>query len=380
MRIFDDAYFASFDWPVISDFMKTLTHVLAALLALPGPVAVAQGPVPVIEYDSVPNLLKLPKDLYLGEATGVAVNSKGHIFVLSRGNTSGPAFAAAAAQLLEFASDGRFIREIGKHLYAWSFGHSVRVDPHDNIWAVDKGSDMVVRFDPQGRVTMVFGRKPEASDENAVPHKREGPPPRQEDGRFRQPTDVTWDPAGNIFISDGYVNSRIAKFDRNGNWVKSWGERGNQPGEFNTPHTIAADAEGNIYVGDRFNRRIQVFDGDGEFLRAITIDVPFDPAAARMAIGNRPDPNAKQGTFSPGAPWAVCITPGPKQVMFVSDAYPGRVYKLGLDGRVLGVLGESGKQLKQFGWIHEMACPSENLLFVAEILNWRVQKLILHAN
>jgi DNA-binding beta-propeller fold protein YncE len=380
MRISDDAYFASFDWPVMPDFMKTLTRVLAALLVLPGPIAVAQGPVPVIEYDSVPNLLKLPKDLHLGEATGVAVNSKGHIFVLSRGNTSGPAFAAAAAQLLEFASDGRFIREIGKNLYAWSFGHTVRVDPQDNIWAVDKGSDMVVKFNPQGRVIMVFGRKPEASDRNAIPYRREGPPPRQEDGRFRQPTDVTWDPAGNIYISDGYVNSRIAKFDANGDWAKSWGERGNQPGEFNTPHSIAADAQGNIYVADRFNRRIQVFDGDGKFLRAVTIDVPFDPATARVAIGDRPDPNAKQGTFSPGAPWAVCITPGPKQVMFVSDAYPGRVYKLSLDGKVLGVLGESGKQLKQFGWIHEMACPSENVLFVAEILNWRVQKLILHAN
>jgi DNA-binding beta-propeller fold protein YncE len=357
--------------------MKTVTRVFAALLALPASITTAQGPVPVIEYDSVPNLLKLPKDLYLGEATGVAVNSKGHVFVLSRGNTSGPAFAAAAAQLLEFAPDGKFIREIGKNLYAWSFGHTVRVDPQDNIWAVDKGSDMVVKFNPQGRVTMVFGRKPEASDENAVPYKREGPPPRHEDGRFRQPTDVTWDPAGNIFISDGYVNSRIARLDANGNWVKSWGERGNQPGEFNTPHSIAADARGNIYVADRFNRRIQVFDGDGKFLRAISIDVPFDAATARMAIGNRPDPNAKQGTFSPGAPWAVCITPGAKQVLFAADAYPGRVYKLSLEGEVLGVLGESGKQLKQFGWIHEMACPSENVLFVAEILNWRVQKLIL---
>ena len=361
--------------------MKPVTrYALAAWLALLGPFAFAQEPVPVILYDSVPNLLKLPADLHLGEATGVAVNAKGHIFVLSRGNTTGPAFAAAAAQLLEFGPDGKFIREIGKNLYAWAFGHTVRVDPQGNIWAVDKGSDMIIKFNPQGRVVMVFGRKPEASDDNAVPYKREGTPPKHDDGRFRQPTDVTWDPAGNIFISDGYVNSRIAKLDKNGNWIKSWGERGNQPGEFNTPHSIAADAQGNIYVADRFNRRIQVFDSDGKFLRSMTIDVPFDAATARMAIGNRPDPNAKQGTFSPGAPWAVCITPGPKQVLFASDSYPGRVYKMSLDGKILGVLGESGKQLKQFGWIHEMACPSENVIFVAEILNWRIQKLILRAH
>ena len=88
-------------------------------------------------------------------------------------------------------------------------------------------------------VDMVFGRKQEASDE-AAPHKRSGPPPKHEDGRFRQPTDVTWDPAGNAFISDGYVNARVAKVDKNGNWLKSWGERGDKPGEFNTPHSIAA--------------------------------------------------------------------------------------------------------------------------------------------
>src|SRR5215470_1402446 len=170
--------------------------LLVGLLLSLSPYLCAQEQVPVIPFDSVPDLLKLPKDLYLGEGTGVAVDSKGHIFVLSRGNTTGPAFAAAAAQLLEFDPNGKFVREIGRNLYAWSFGHTVRVDKSDNIWVVDKGSDMIVKFDPRGRVQMVFGRKPEASDENAVPYKREGPPPRHEDGRFRQPTDVTWGPSG----------------------------------------------------------------------------------------------------------------------------------------------------------------------------------------
>jgi len=365
--------------PVSQDIQgkAVMKRWVAGLLVLLCPPLLAQQQVPVIAFDSVPNLLKLPKDLSLGEVTGVAVNSTGHIFVLSRGNTTGPAYAAAAAQLLEFASDGTFIGEIGKNLYAWSFGHSVRIDKDDNIWAVDKGSDMVVKFNPQGQVVMVFGRKQEASDEETGPLKHPKPPLAAEDGRFRQVTDVTWDPAGNIYISDGYINSRVAKADKNGNWLKSWGDRGEKPGEFNTPHNIAADAQGNIYVADRFNRRIQVFDGEGKFLRAITIDVPFDHNA-RPAIGNKPDPDATKGTFAPGAPWTLCITPGPNQVLFTSDAYPGRLYKLSLDGKVLGVLGESGKQLRQFGWIHEIACPSENVVFVAEMLNWRVQKLILH--
>jgi len=112
-------------------------------------------------------------------------------------------------------------------------------------------------------------------------------------------------------------------------------------------------------------------------LRQITIDVPFDYASAVPAIGKKPTPDAT-GTQAPGSPWALCITPGPNQVLYASDAFPGRIYKLSLDGKVQGVLGKSGKQLKQFGWIHEMAWTSENVLFVAELLNWRVQKLILH--
>src|SRR5713101_5875961 len=144
--------------------MKRSAIVLLSVLAIPL-LALGQQPVPEIAYDSAPNLLKLPPNLYLGEASGVAVNSKGHIFVFSRGNSTGPAYAASAAQLLEFGPDGTFLREIGHNLYAWSFAHTVRVDKEDNVWAADKGSDMVIKFNPAGQVTMVFGRKQEASDE-----------------------------------------------------------------------------------------------------------------------------------------------------------------------------------------------------------------------
>lgn len=333
--------------------------------------------VPEIAFDSVPDFLKLPPDMYLGEVAGVAVNSKGHIFVFSRGNTTGPAYGASAAQLLEFAPDGTYLREIGHNLYAWSFAHAVKVDREDNIWVADKGSDMVIEFNPAGRVKMVFGRKQEAADEGTGPVKHVRPPLPPVDGEFRQVTDMTWDNEGNTYISDGYINSRVAKVDKNGRWVMSFGEPGSGPGQFNTPHSIAADAAGNIYVADRGNGRIQVFDGNGKFLRQIRIDVPFDYATAAPAIGNKPARDAK-GAMAPGSPWTVCITPGPHQVLYTSDAFPGRIYKLSLDGKVLGVLGESGKQLKEFGWIHEMACPSENVLYVAELLNWRVQKLVLH--
>ena len=347
------------------------------LLSLCAPVAAQQPQVPEIQYQSAQDFIKLPPDMYLGEVAGVAVNSQNHVFVLSRGNSTGPAYGASAAQLLEFAADGKFLREIGRNLYAWSFAHSVKIDKDDNIWVADKGSDMVIKFTPEGRVAMVFGRKQEASDESTAPLKHLKPPLPAVEGMFRQVTDVAWDSSGNAYISDGYINSRVAKVDKKGNWVTSWGEPGSEPGQFMTPHSIAVDAEDRIYVADRGNRRIQIFDVKGKFLRQITIDVPFDPDA-KPAIGNKPTlPITGNQAQAPGAPWAICITPPPHQILYSSDGYPGRIYKLTLDGKVLGVLGESGKQPKQFGWIHEMACPSENVLFVAELLNWRVQKLIL---
>jgi NHL repeat-containing protein len=354
---------------------NALAVLLLGSLPFMNHAALAQeSTVPTIPYSSVPNFLKLPPDLYLGEAAGVAVNSKGHVFVFSRGNTTGPAYGASAAQLLEFDSDGKYIREIGHNLYAWSYAHTVKVDRHDNVWATDKGSDMVIKFDPEGRVAMVFGRKQEASDEGTAPLKHPHPPLAAVNGMFRQVTDVAWDAEDNAYISDGYINSRVAKVDKNGNWLRSWGEFGDKPGQFNGPHSIAVDADDNVYVADRSNGRIEVFDGEGKFLRQMAIHIPAEPNA-QPAVGN--DPDEQSGIMEPGAPWAICITPGPDQVLFTADAFPGRIYKMTLDGKVLGMFGESGKQLKQFGWIHEIACPSANQLFVSELLNWRVQKLIL---
>jgi DNA-binding beta-propeller fold protein YncE len=329
--------------------MKRAVLGLLALSTLPLLVRAQQQTAPEIPFDSAPNLLQLPKDLHLGEAAGVAVNSKGHIFVYTR---------SAQTRLFEFDGSGKFVREIGKDLYGFSFAHTVRIDKNDNIWAVDEGANMAIEFDPEGRVIMLFGRKPESVEGAAAAPPPGTPPPTPNPAfalfsqrLFNRPTDVAWDAAGNSFFADGYGNSRVVKYDKEGNWVKAWGKRGTGEGEFHTVHSIATDAKGNVYVGDRENNRIQVFDGDGNFLKQFT---------------------------NIGAPWAICITPGPKQVLYTSDSNPGQIYKMDLDGKILGVFGKAGKQLGQFGWVHEIACPSENTLFVAELLNWRVQKLTLH--
>ena len=371
--------------------------ITAALLGLMISPAFAQN-VPELPFESVPNPLKLPADIHFGEVAGVAVNSHGHVFVFSRGGSShGPAYMATAAQLLEFDADGNYVREIGKNLNAWSYAHAVRIDPEDNIWVVDKGSNMILRFTPEGHVDRVFGRKAEASHIQVPPDwetqmarkfERMGvaievpeginprnPLPVHRDNVFNQPTDVAWDSEGSSYFSDGYINSRIGKVNARGEWIASWGSLGTGPGQFDTPHGIAVSPADEIYVADRGNRRIQVFDKDGNYIREFTVDVPVDTSRGKITYG-RENPNGTTGSQSPGAPDALCMTPGPNPVLFIGDLYPSRIYKVSLQGEVLGVYGQPGRNLGEFGWIHGIACPSEDEIWVAELINWRVQKLV----
>ena len=305
--------------------------------------------VPEIAYDAVPNFFKLPADVYFGEGIGIATNSKGHVFVYTR---------SGHTKLLEFDQNGNYVREIGQGNYGFEFAHTVRVDAQDNIWAVDEGTNMIIKFNPEGRVVMVLGRRPEAV-EGAVATATPAKDP--EPYTFSRQTDVDWDKDGNIFVADGYGNSRVVKYDRNGRFIKSAGSRGSAPGQLNTPHTIAVDAQGNVYVGDRGNARVQVFDND------LNLKTIYDK------VGN---------------PWALCISGGPHQYLFVSNSFPdsspagardttGEVYKMELDGTILGKFGRAGHAPKEFSAIHELDCRNPNELYVAEISAWRAQKIIL---
>ena len=355
-----------------------------AVEAEPAAVQTAATTVTVAEiaFDADTKFLKYSADMNLGEVLGIAVNSKGRLVVLNHPGsaTAGPLYGNASTQLLEFDATGKFVREIGKGVYGLGYGHGIRFDKYDNLWVVDKGTQAVTKFDPAGYVTLNLGRRSEGPDEpDYFRPVRGGTAPPHIDGYLGGPTDVTWDTSDNIFVSDGYRNSRVAKFDKHGNWVKGWGVRGSggahaneNPGSFNTPHNIASDREGNIYVADRNNRRIQVFDADGSFKRFMFLNATYDKKR-HPVLGNlaetRPDETQ---------PWTLCITNTPTQYLYASDEEPGRIYKMTLDGTILGALGQSGRGLKQFNWIHGIACPSENTLLVADMNNWRVQKLTLH--
>jgi len=373
---------------------RILLTLLAALLS---GIPLAAQSVADISFDSA-DILKPPANVHLGEIGGVATNSKGDIFVYTRTGhptiTIGTArpFAHGGSRLFQFDKTGKFVREIGQDSYGFLVAQQVRVDPQDNVWVVDQMSSMVMKFAPNGQIAMLLGRKAESERVPAAPvltpqvaafpgggagaggrgrggagadpeapagrGGRGGPPGAgQASDVFQRPSDVAWDAAGNIYIADGFGNARIAKFDKAGKFVKSWGSRGSEPGQFNTVHGIAIDAQGNVYVADTGNKRIQVFDTDGNFKTQFT---------------------------NIGSPAAICLTSGPRQVLYSSNSNPpedidanGEIYKLDLSGKVLGKFGKAGKQMKEFGTVNQIDCRSENDLFVGEIGNWRVQKLTL---
>lgn len=310
---------------------------------------------PTIPFQSVPLSLKTPDDRMIGETVGVALNSEGHIFVYTRTGNVGPARGATAAALYEFDHDGNWVKEWGQGSYAWSFAHEVEVDRYDNIWVTDEGSNTIVKFNPQGQVDMVLGRKAEAIDYlQEYLERGEHPEGGNNTGAgrpnsFDRPTNVTWDLDDNIFVADGYGNSRVAKYSPDGDYLGTIGTRGREVGQFSTPHDIDSDAQGNIYVADRGNSRVQVLDPDLNVIRVID--------------------NVR-------SPWAICISDGPTQYLYSADV-SGVIYKATLDGKVLGKFGGMGKSLGEFYWIHALACPSENEIYVGEVQNWRVQHLIL---
>ncbi|HKT53805.1 MAG TPA: hypothetical protein VJP88_05095 [Caulobacteraceae bacterium] len=370
--------------PSVLSLVLSVTMTLAGVSGVHAQARVDNSRAPTVAADVDRWPLKLPRGWNFGETLGVAVNSKGVVVVLNHPgtSTSGPIYGGATTNLWEFDPSGQFVREIGAGVYGFAYGHSVRFDRYDNLWYVDKATNSVIKFDPQGRVLMNLGRRAEGYDsfnpEHVVrPRPQDAKPIR---GLFNGPTDVAWDDEDNIFVSDGYVNSRVVKLNKYGDWLTSWGRYGvggvhadENPGAFQNPHNMQVDRAGNVYVADRGNRRIHVFDKDGKFLHFLFLDAPYDkshPPTLFEMPAEQPDETA---------PWALCITNTPTQYLYAVDSEPGRIYKMTLDGRIVAIaLSSSGRRDDQLNWPHALACPSENVLWVADMNNWAIKKITLH--
>ncbi|MDQ3119491.1 MAG: peptidyl-alpha-hydroxyglycine alpha-amidating lyase family protein [Verrucomicrobiota bacterium] len=274
-------------------------------------------PVPALPYRVVPDFFQLPSGHNFGEVAGVACNSEGHIFVFQRGKP----------MLMEFDRSGKYLRELGNGLF--DHPHGLRVDADDNIWTIDDGSHVVLKLDRNGRVLLVLGKKGMGSEA---------------DWLFNAPTDVAFGKAGEIFVADGYGNSRVVKFDRTGRFLKSWGSYGTRPGEFNLPHSIVVDKDERVYVADRENQRIQIFDADGKFLKEWT----------RI-----------------GYPYGLFITPNGR--IWMADGGYNRIVELSPGGEIIAALGQPGHAAGEFAWAHFLAFDPGGRMFVADVLNWRAQ-------
>lgn len=290
---------------------------------------------PVLPLKAVPGWPHLPAGWHFGETAAVAVDARQHTYVVHRGEHP----------IIEFDERGAFVRALGESLF--DRAHSARFDPDGNLWVVDDGAHVVLKLDAEGHVVMVLGRhrKPGSS----VPPAKIGPRGARDEDilKFDRPTDIAFSAAGDIYVSDGYGNSRIVKLTKDGRFVKTWGSKGTAPGQFDTPHSVAVDRQGRVYVGDRENYRIQVFTADGEFLQQWT---------------------------HVGAPWGLYITPD--QSLYMCDGYNNRVLKLSLDGKILGSYGSMGRLPGQFTYAHNLAVGSDGAIYTAEVLNWRPQKFV----
>lgn len=290
-----------------------------ALLFVVAATACAQS-LPKLNYQADPNWPNLPLGWNFEETPGIAVDEREHAFVFHRG----------PRPLIEFDRAGNYVRHWGDGLFVRP--HGLKFDKEGNLWAADDQGHVVVKIDKNWRIRMVLGRKNTKGETNDL---------------FNRPTDIAFAPNGDFYVSDGYGNSRVVKFNKDGKFLLAWGKKGSGPGDFNLPHSVAVDAQGRVYVGDRENHRMQVFDADGKFLK-----------------------EWKQV----GSPWGIIITED--QNIIMCDGHRNRILKVNLDGQILGELSGPGRLPGQLDFSHHIAVGKSGAIYVSEIKNWRVQKFV----
>src|SRR5215475_9896547 len=314
--------------PIAQAFLIVLALTSAIAQRPSDPALLIPQNAPELDYVATSEPFSFPAGTTLaGAAAAVAFDSKGHLFVLTRGNPS----------LYEFDNNGKFIRAFGDGLFTRS--HGLRIDKEGNIWATDVGAHTVMKLDPQGKVLMTLGTKGQRGDWN------------ESTQFFYEPNDVAIANNGDVFVAQGHTpgtngNPRVLKFDKNGKFIKSWGGKGREPGKFDVAHGLAFDAKGQLWVADRENQRIQIFDTDGKFIKELKYA---------------------------GLPCSIDIG---RQNVYMVNGFAGQLLKMDLEGKVLAAMGKPGKGPGEFGEAHVLAVSPKGEIYVADSVNATVQKFV----
>jgi DNA-binding beta-propeller fold protein YncE len=291
-------------------------------------ISIMTNTIPDLGYAPVADVFKLPAGVNFGPCSGVAVNAKNNVLVFNRSESA----------LMEFDSSGNYLRTMGRGIF--TNPHGLRIDREGNIWATDTGSHIVVKMNADGRILMVLGVAGRAAEWHPAGHLR----------CFNEPNDIAFGSNGEIYITQGHGKgeSLVHKLTANGDHIKTWGGNGAGPAQFNQPHSIVINGKGVLYIADRSNQRIQVFDADGTYMRE---------------------------TSHPGTPCGLCMC-NDNQHMMMAHGHAGKIMKLDENCKVLGITGGQGKGPNQYGEAHFLALDSKEDIYVADTLNWRVQKLV----
>jgi hypothetical protein len=317
--------------------MKRFAILLSCAVSLlaqrpSNPALLVPQEAPLLDYVAVPNPLPVPDAAAMGASSDVAFDSKGHLYVLSRG----------PKPLTEFDENGKFVRAFGDGLFTRS--HGIRIDSDGNIWATDVGAHTVMKISPQGQVLLTLGTKGKAGEWNESAGSQ----------LFNEPNDIVIGANGDLFITQGHTpgagkgDPRVLKFDKNGKFIKSWGGKGTEPGKFDVAHGIAIDAKGLLWVTDRENQRIQIFDQDGKYIR----EVKYAGLPCSLDIG--------------------------KQYIYMVNGFAGQLLRMDLDGKVLAAVGKPGAAgtWGEFGEAHFIAVSPKGEIYVADSVNRAVQKFV----
>jgi sugar lactone lactonase YvrE len=284
---------------------------------------------PELDYVVAPTAVTLPAGVTMGATASVAFDANGHLFVLTRGDKT----------FFEFNPDGSFIRSFGDKLFTRS--HGLRIDRDGNLWATDVGGHIVVKMTRDGQPLLTIGTKGEAGEWNEATGSH----------KLNQPNDVVLAGNGDVFVAQGHTpgaegDARVLKFDKNDKFIKSWGGKGSGPGQFQVAHGIAIDAKGLVWVADRENQRIQLFDQDGKFVR----EVKYKGLPCSLDIG--------------------------RQYMYMVNGFAGQVLRLDLNGKVLAAMGKPGKGPGEFGEAHMIAVSQKDEIYVADSVNAALVKFV----